>query len=75
MLNAIKISLILAQNNTEKTVTTIGIAMFAAFMFFLIVDSIVKQKLVPKDSAVRGFLIFLFIIAIIAYFVYTIFIK
>ena len=69
------LSLLLAQNETEKTITTIGIACFAFFIFFLIIDSVVKQKFIPKDGPIRGFLIFLFLLAIIAFFVYVIFIK
>ena len=66
---------LLAQNKFEKTLTTVGIALFVGFMFFLIIDSMVKQKYVPKDKHVRGFLIFLMILSIIAFFVYVIFIK
>ena len=69
------LSLLLAQNEAEKNITILGIAFFAAFMFFLILDSTIKQKFVPKNGAIRGFLIFLFILAIVAFFVYTIFVK
>ena len=69
------LSLLLAQNEMEKKITLIGIAFFAAFMFFLALDSTIKQKFVPKNGVIRGFLIFLFILAIVAFFVYTIFVK
>lgn len=65
--------LLLAQNATEKSMTYIGIALFGGFMFFLILDSLIKGKYVPKKKNVRSFLIFLFIasvIAIILMFIY-----
>ncbi len=69
------ISLILAQNEAEKTITTIGLAFFAAFIFYLILDSTIKQKFIPKNGAIRGFLIFIFILASVACICYIIFIK
>lgn len=69
------LSLILAQNDAEKKITILGLALFAAFMFYLILDSTIKQKFIPKNGALRGFLIFVFIIIIIALFVYIIFVK
>ena len=68
-------SLLLAQNKLEITLTTVGIALFIGFIFFLIIDSMVKQKFVPKDGHLRGFLIFVMILSIIGLFVYVIFIK
>lgn len=69
------LSLLLAQNEAEKMITTIGIACFAFFIFFLILDSVIKQKFIPKEGPIRGFLIFVFLLAVIGFFVYTIFIK
>ncbi len=56
----------LAQNETEKGLTILGLTLFAGFMFCLILDSLIKGKLVPKKGPVRGFLIFLLIAVIIA---------
>ena len=69
------ISIMLAQNEAEKTITAIGIAFFAAFIFYLILDSTIKQKFIPKNPAIRGFLIFVFILAVVACVYYIIFIK
>lgn len=76
MLNFISsVALLLAQNEAEKSITLIGLAFFAAFMLFLALDSVIKQKFIPKNKTIRGFLIFLFIIAAIACIWYMIFIK
>ena len=56
----------LAQNGTEKSLTYLGVALFGGFMFFLIVDSLIKGKFVPKKKNVRAFLIVLFVVAVIA---------
>ena len=69
------ISLMLAQNEIEKKITIFGLICFAGFMFYLCLDSVLKQKFVPKNGVIRGFLIFLFVLAIIAFIVYIIFTK
>ncbi len=56
----------LAQNSDEKSITIVGIALFAGLMLFLILDSLAKNVYIPKKGPVRGFLIFLLIVAIIA---------
>ena len=56
----------LAQNETEKSLTILGLTLFGGFMFFLILDSIIKGKWIPKKGPIRGFLIFIFIMVIIA---------
>ena len=56
----------LAQNETEKSLTILGLTLFGGFMFFLILDSLIKGKWVPKKGPTRGFLIFIFIMVIIA---------
>ena len=56
----------LAQNETEKSLTILGVTLFGAMVFFLIVDSLIKGKWIPKKGPVRGFLIFIFILVIIA---------
>lgn len=61
-----KVCLLLAQNAREKNMTVIGIAFFAGFIFYLIVDSLIKGKLVPKKGPIRNFLIVVFILTIIA---------
>jgi len=69
------IALMLAQNETEKNMTILGVTLFCAFIFFLILDSIIKGKWVPKKGPLRGFLIFLFSIAVIAIILLIIFEK
>ncbi len=56
----------LAQNETEKSLTILGLTLFGGFMFFLILDSLIKGKWVPKKGPARGFLIFIFIMVVIA---------
>lgn len=65
----------LAQNAEEKSLTYVGLAFFAGFLFFLIVDTTVKGRFVPKKSVIRHFLIFLFILVIILLIMLFIFYK
>ncbi len=65
----------LAQNQLEKNLTIVGITLFSAFIFFLIVDSLIKGKFVPKKKDFRGFLIFVFILTIIAIILLIIYYK
>ncbi len=66
---------LLAQNDIEKKLTKVGLAFFAFFILMLIIDSILKNKLVPKSKEMRGFLIFLFIATIIALILILIYYK
>ncbi len=59
------ICFMLEQNALEKDLTILGITMFGFLMFFLIIDSTVKNQYVPKKGPIRGFLIFLLIVAAI----------
>lgn len=68
-------ALMLAQNAMEKDLTKLGLAFFAAFMFFLIMDSTIKSRYVPKSKAVVGLLVFLFVATIIALIVLFIYYK
>lgn len=65
----------LAQNAQEKSITIVGIALFAAFMFYLFIDASIKGKLVPKKGPVKTFVLYLFFIAIIALILLIIFYK
>ncbi len=56
----------LEQNSLEKDITILGVTMFGFLMFFLIIDSTVKNKYIPKKGPVRGFLIFLLLLAVVA---------
>ena len=56
----------LAQNETEKSLTILGLALFGGLMFFLILDSLIKGKWIPKKGAARGFLCFILIMVVIA---------
>lgn len=73
LLNAI--TLLLAQTEQEKEITVIGITLLIGFFFFLILDSVIKNKYTPKSPVVRYFMIFLMIISIIALAAYYIFVK
>lgn len=76
MLNLLNsLAVLLAQNEAEKRATLIGLVLFGCFMFYLILDSVIKQKFIPKNGALRGFLIFFFVIIVIAILVYIIFVK
>ncbi len=69
------LALLLAQNAEEKSLTYIGLALFAGFLFFLIVDTTIKGKYVPKKPVMRNFLIVLFILVIILLTLLFIFYK
>ena len=69
------LALLLAQNAEEKSLTYIGLALFAGFLFFLIVDTTIKGRFVPKKPAMRKFLIFLFVIIVIIIILLFIFYK
>ena len=67
--------MLLAQNETEKSLTVLGVTLFGGFIFFLILDSIIKNKWVPKKGPVKKFLIFIFILVVIAVALLIIFYK
>ena len=69
------LALLLAQNAEEKSLTYIGLALFAGFLFFLIIDTTIKGRFVPKKPVMRKFLIFLFVIIIIIIIMLFIFYK
>ena len=69
------LALLLAQNAEEKSLTYIGLALFAGFLFFLIVDTTIKGRFVPKKPVMRKFLIFLFVIIVIIIILLFIFYK
>ena len=69
------LALLLAQTEEEKSLTFIGVALFIGFIFFLIVDTTVKGRFVPKKPVMRKFLIVLFILMIILLFMLFIFYK
>lgn len=65
----------LAQNESEKSLTIVGLALFGALIFYLILDSTIKGKLIPKKGPLRNFLIFIFIVVVIAVILLCIFLK
>lgn len=65
----------LAQNAAERRLTIIGVALFGAFILFLIMDSLAKGKYIPKKGPIRGFLIFLFIVIIVIFILLIIYYK
>ena len=56
----------LAQNSDEKMWTLLGVTFLGAFIFFLIIDSTIKGKFVPKKGPLRKFLTFLFLVIVVA---------
>lgn len=76
MINSlVSLVFMLAQNAIEKRLTIIGVAIFGAFLLFLIMDSLAKGNFVPKKGPIRGFLIFLFIIVIVVFILLMIYYK
>ncbi len=69
------ICFMLAQNETEKRMTKIGLAFFALFVLLLIIDTTVKNKITPKSKPVQYFLIFMFIATIVALVLLLIYYK
>lgn len=67
--------MLLAQTEKEKSITIVGLAFFAGFIFFLIMDTTIKGKFVPKKGPVKYFLIFLFILILIILIMLYIFNK
>ncbi len=65
----------LAQNQAEKSLTILGVALFAGLMLFLLIDSMAKNQYIPKKGPIKGFLVFLFIAAIIIVNLLIIFYK
>ena len=61
------LNLLLEQTKAEKEFTIIGVSIFA------VLDSVVKNKLVPKNKNVKLFIIFLFIASLIAIILLTIY--
>ncbi len=70
-----QIIFMLAQNESEKTLTIVGLALFGALIFYLVLDSTIKGKFIPKKGPLRNFLIFIFIMVIIAIILICIFLK
>ena len=64
---------LLAQTEGEKQMTLISVSLFALFMLILVIDSVTKQTLVPKNSNVKLFIIFLLICALIGIILLTIY--
>ena len=76
MLNRLStIIYMLAQNATEKRFTKLGVALFVGLLVILIIHSTVKDGWLPKSSGLRYFIIFLFIISVIALILLLIFYK
>ncbi len=67
------LNLLLEQTKAEKEFTIIGVSIFAVIVFMLLLDSVVKNKLVPKNKNVKLFIIFLFIASLIAIILLTIY--
>ena len=71
----VSLAFMLAQNSQEKSATIIGLTLFAGFMFFLFVDTLIKGKFVPKTGPVKKFVLFLSIMAFIIVIMLFIFYK
>ena len=56
-------NLLLVQNEREKRMTIFGLALFAIFMLILFLDASIKHTIVPKNTNVKSFILFLLIIS------------
>ena len=65
----------LEQNATEKRFTKLGIALFVGLLVILLIHTTIKDGLLPKSNAVKYFIIFLFIISVVALILLLIFYK
>ena len=65
--------MLLAQTEAEKSMTIISVALFAMFMLILLIDSVTKHTIVPKNSNVKLFIIFLLVCALVAIILLTIY--
>ncbi len=76
MLNFLSsIVFLLEQNVTEKRFTILGIGIFVVFIFMLILSTLSKEGFMPKNTAVRNFMIFILIASIVALILLLIFYK
>lgn len=64
---------LLEQTAAEKRATILSVTLFAVLVFMLFLDSVIKNKIVPKNVNVRLFIMFLLIVAIIAIILLTIY--
>lgn len=67
------LQMILAQTEGEKRMTIISVALFALFVLILLIDSVTKHTIVPKNANVRLFIIFLLICTLLAIILLTIY--
>lgn len=74
MLNKLSsIIYMLAQNATEKRMTKLGVALFVGFLVILLIHTTIKDGWLPKSKSVTYFVIFLFIISVVALILLLIF--
>lgn len=57
-------SLLLEQNEIEKRLTSIGLVILVILFLVLVIDSIVKERFVPKSGLVRGIILVCLLLAI-----------
>lgn len=60
------IGLLLEQTTQEKNLTLLSVALLAGLFLILIIDAITKNVFIPKNQKLLGFIIFLFVAALIA---------
>lgn len=60
------LNLLLAQTAQEKNLTLLSVALLAGLFLILLLDATTKNVYVPKNQKLLGFIIFLFVAAIIA---------
>lgn len=65
MIEFLMTALMLAQNETEKSKTLIGFTFLGVFIGIMVLDSIIKNKYVPKKGPMRAFLICMFLAIVI----------
>ncbi len=57
---------LLEQTAAEKRATILSLALFAVLVFMLFLDSVIKNTIMPKNKNVKLFVIFLFMVTLIA---------
>ena len=63
-----RIIFLLAQTQDEKSMTILGFTFLGAFLFYLILDSTIKNWHTPKNKKFRYFMIFLALVCVFVVF-------
>lgn len=63
-----RIIFLLAQTQDERSMTILGFTFLGAFLFYLILDSTIKNWHTPKNKKFRYFMIFLLLVCVFVVF-------